>query len=319
MSEPGRRHDEQRLDAPPDPGAGLPRRHYWEWTGAGRRRSILLYLLLVVLGYVAMALGAAPLLPFLDGVETGSMQENVVLVYGFVLAFVAIPVLVKLLLGRPAYSVALPSWPPRWADYLIGWLGGWAILAVTTLTLSPWRDIRYVGWGGQTDAGALLLVATVVGLLIQTATEELYFRGVLMQATYRILRWTPVVLVLQALFFAQLHVGNIEAWGDGWTAGTPYFLAALAFGFAAWRSGSLMLPAGLHFGNNTFVLFFVSVEGDVLRGPSPWVFQAPTLGQASVASVLQLTLTVFLVLWVARLRPRPRRRETDRDSLHSSV
>lgn len=100
------------------------------------------------------------------------------------------------------------------------------------------------------SGGATLVLMVCTGFMIQTAFEELYFRGLLMQATRRLTSWLPVLLVVQAYVFASLHAGNLEGHAASYLTMVPYFVAALYFGWVAWRTGSLVIPMGLHFANN---------------------------------------------------------------------
>src|SRR5271166_1859351 len=76
------------------------------------------------------------------------------------------------------------------------------------------------------------------------------FRGLIAQFTRRIVNSVTLVVLVQALIFGALHVGNVRAWGGSPLGMAPYVLAVAAWGWAAWRTGSLLVPAALHFANN---------------------------------------------------------------------
>jgi membrane protease YdiL (CAAX protease family) len=87
--------------------------------------------------------------------------------------------------------------------------------------------VSFRGWDHVTAAGVPMLFAALLGLALQTAFEELYFRGLIAQATRRLIQWLPVVIGVQAVYFASLHVGNVEAWGSGNLAMVPYLVPAV--------------------------------------------------------------------------------------------
>jgi uncharacterized protein len=226
----------------------------------------------------------------------------VALEYSFAGVVIVVLLIARFLLGRPGWSVALPSWPPRWADYGVGMAIWWAGMAVIYLALIPLGRLTFHGWSSLAGAGLLLALATIVGVAIQTAAEELYFRGLLAQATRRITKWIPVVIGVQALLFAQLHAGNIEGWGGGIPAMAPYFATAVALGWTAWRSGSLMMPMGMHFANNVVLFLLVSTSGDVVKASTPFVARQPSVVLGIGEAFLQAVIVIVLVEIMARRR-----------------
>ena len=86
----------------------------------------------------------------------------------------------------------MPSWPPRLADFGLGIAIQWALMAAMYATfLLPFGKITYQGWNLDIVSTLPLLLATLIGLFIQTGFEELYFRGLLQQATRRIAKCAP--------------------------------------------------------------------------------------------------------------------------------
>lgn len=277
-------------------------RHYLEWSDRGRS-AIWRQVVAVVLGFSAWVIGSAPAVALLGRLINDPRTGAAAFEYTFVVGFLAVPLIVWLLLGRPAWSVALPSWPPRLADYGLGIAIRWAVMIVMYgVLLAPAGRLTYRGWGGALAGGAPLLLATVVGFAVQTGFEELYFRGLVAQATRRITKWAPAVIGVQALFFAQLHAGNVEAWGHGVLSMTPYFLAALTFAWAAWRTGSLLMSMGLHFANNAFLVLFVNTRGDVIQSAAPFVVETPDVAHAIVFAVGQAVLTIAAIELSTRKR-----------------
>lgn len=244
--------------------------NYLQW--ARRPRSaVVLHLLAVVamFGLWQVAQGAV-MITVTNRFGKDSVAADALMPLTFIAPTVVLLVLVRILFGPPTWRVALPQRPWRWTDYPIALALGWAAQLVTYLALSPVMDVAYRGWGAQQQLSLALLCALLLGLVVQTAFEEFYFRGIVMAATYRIVRWIPVVVGVQALFFAQLRVGNITAFGTGPVAMLPYLIPAVGFGYVAWRTGSLLMAMGLHLANNSFGVLGVGVKGDVLAGPAAW-------------------------------------------------
>ena len=136
------------------------------------------------------------------------------------------------------------------------------------------------------------------GLLIQTGTEELIFRGYLQQQLAA--RWSSpwVWMVVPAALFGVLHFST-ETYGP---LAVLVTLWAVAFGAAAAdltaRTGNLGAAVGLHFANNAQTLFLVGLYGN-LHGLSLYsvvMTPADTMAQLPYIAVDSVTL---LVSWLA--------------------
>ena len=273
-------------------------RNYLEWSDEGRP-AIWRYLAAIVLGFVFWMWGSIPAILLLQDFLNDPATKSIAFEYTFVVGLVAIPLITRYLLKRPAFSVALPSWPPCLADYGLGIAIQWAAMVVMYLVAAK---VSFRGWDHVTAAGVPMLFAALLGLALQTAFEELYFRGLIAQATRRLIQWLPAVIGVQAVYFASLHVGNVEAWGAGNLAMVPYLVPALAWGWIAWRTGSLLMPMGLHFANNAFLVLFVNTKGDVLQTVTPFIAETPTIERAALFAVGQAVLAIAAVEWIVRRR-----------------
>lgn len=101
--------------------------NYLEWSHEGKS-AIWRYVLAFFLGFLIWLWGSViPMLLVFKPLNIGPLTDSVAFYYTFIVGLIGIPLVVRLLPGRPAYSVALPSWPSNLADYGIG------ILIVATL------------------------------------------------------------------------------------------------------------------------------------------------------------------------------------------
>ena len=85
-------------------------RNYLEWSDEGRP-AIWRYLAAIVLGFVFWMWGSIPAILLLQDFLNDPATKSVAFEYTFVVGLVAIPLIVRYLLKRPAFSVALPAWP----------------------------------------------------------------------------------------------------------------------------------------------------------------------------------------------------------------
>jgi CAAX protease family protein len=150
----------------------------------------------------------------------------------------------------------------------------------------------------------VLVPVAVIGIALQTFTEEFIVRGALMQMCFRITSQAWFVIVLPAIAFAALHVNNIPE-GAGVVAYTPYFALGLAWGWIAWRTGSIWLSWGLHYAGNAFNAILVGNPDDVYTPISGIYARVTTDSNALLAlpDLVGAVATVVIVGIVLRGRP----------------
>lgn len=106
-----------------------------------------------------------------------------------------------------------------------------------------------------------LLPISLAAVMVQAATEEVFFRGYLQQQFAARFPDLPLWLVVPSLLFALLHMG---AGGTGANA-MLFGIWAAAFGLAAAdltaRTGAIGAALGLHAANNIAAVLFVSLAG----------------------------------------------------------
>ena len=141
------------------------------------------------------------------------------------------------------------------------------------------------------------LPLALLGLLIQTAAEELIFRGYLMQQLAARFRSPLVWMVLPSLAFGAVHY-------DPYTAGPNVWLmvgAATAFGFVAADltrvSGSIGAAWGFHFANNMVAILFLAVDGTI-PGLALYLTPYSIDDTANLPWLVLADLAVMLVAWL---------------------
>lgn len=179
-----------------------------------------------------------------------------------------------------------------------------AVNVLASVVQLPLIPVHYEGFAGLKAAGISVVAVSLVGFLIQTGTEELLFRGLLQQTFFRFTGSAWIAILGQALVFGFLHIQNVAAWGGNPLAMVPYLLTALTWGWAAWRTGSLLVPWGLHFVNNASEEFLVGTKGDVLHPIAPFSVEVPGIGLGTALVAISLVITIVLVeLYARRWRP----------------
>lgn len=132
-------------------------------------------------------------------------------------------------------------------------------------------------------------------IFIQTASEEILFRGYLQQqlAARFAARW--VWMGLPALVFAGLHYSQSAGAMLPFVLGSALIFALIASDLVE-QTGTLGAAMGIHFGNNLFGLLAVATS-DSMTGLSLYVVQAPSEVISPQMAGLVLALPALVLVW----------------------
>jgi uncharacterized protein len=120
----------------------------------------------------------------------------------------------------------------------------------------------------------LLLTAPLL-TLIQAGTEELFFRGYLLQGLGLLTRQPLVLLVISGILFAVPHFLNPEMATNFVLLALHYFLFGVVLTWITLKDNRLELATGMHVANNLFIVLIVNYQESALASPS--LFQASGL------------------------------------------
>ncbi|MBD2198076.1 MULTISPECIES: CPBP family intramembrane glutamic endopeptidase [Calothrix] len=131
---------------------------------------------------------------------------------------------------------------------------------------------------------------------IQTTTEELFFRGYIVQGASIV--WTNRIFlaILPAVIFTLPHLGNPEAIAGGWlTVFFSYFLVpGLLWTIISLIDGTTELAIGVHFANNIGGILVINAAGTVVTTPALFTFSEyhATYGALSVLVAIPVFLAI---------------------------
>lgn len=234
-------------------------------------------------------------------------QALTILMGSFVGLVLGVALVVRVLHKRKTSSVLGPGGRFSWANF---GRSGLVILALTAIgfgiaVLSGFRPER-----SSITVAEWLIRLVPFGLLIflQTAAEELTFRGYLLQSLAARYRSWLVWAVIPAVLFSLLHWNpGLNAWGNLAGMFDVACFATVAT-LLVYRTGDLGAAMGLHFANNAFVILIASQQ-KLLSGAA--LFAGPfmdggdwTAGDTMLSMVMSLASTA-LTLWLLTRRRSP--------------
>ena len=189
----------------------------------------------------------------------------------------------------------------RWRRAIRAFFIMWIVLAIagTVMTYLIGGEFKFVF-----DAKRFFGFAIISLLLlpVQSATEEIVFRGYLNQGLMRYLKNKWVVFAITSTLFMAMHLANPEAISAADKGILPLVMSGyFFFGFACCLmvliDDGLESAIGVHAGNNTFAALFVNYENSVLPTPSVFVTKAdPVYDSISTIVILSIVLVILYYL-----------------------
>ncbi len=146
------------------------------------------------------------------------------------------------------------------------------------------------------------LPATMLFIAFQATTEELFYRGFLLQLIGRWTKSWPIILLSITALFLIHHLANPEIDVFGWKAYLDYISAGLLFTGVALATGRLEYSIGLHIGWNWSLLMFdirSANAHDLYRGLGAIVYTGdltPTIVDAISSLLLYIVLFLMCLL-----------------------
>lgn len=208
----------------------------------------------------------------------------------------------KLIHKRTLLSLHTTASKFRWVRVMQGFLLTWIVLGIAAFLSQALGliEIEYVFAGGKFWIFALV---SLLFIPLQSATEEIVFRGYFNQGLTHLLKSKWIAFALTSLAFMGLHLSNPEAL-EGAASGTlpivmsGYFFFGFAMCLIVWIDDGLETAIGIHAGNNCFAAIIMNYENSVL--PTPSVFLTGTDPvKDSISTVVVLTILVA-VIWIWR-------------------
>lgn len=187
----------------------------------------------------------------------------------FFVLLVLIVAVVKLLHNRSITSLITVQPKVQFDRIWVGF-GIWLVIStlITVIQYCVWPSSFKVSFSLQ----QFLMMAPIILLMtpVQAATEELLFRGYLLQG-FSFVRNIWVLSFLNGLFFMLPHLGNPEMTIDPLFMALEYFSLGFIFAILTLKANGLEFCIGAHVANNLFNALFVNYSNSVLTTPSIFV------------------------------------------------
>lgn len=278
---------------------------YIEAAGWGKYRWWRYLLGLVVIFFVGLVVGgiAIPRIAFLFGGQEGLAAVNRLdyAAFGSMWGFVAVTAIFPFFLAGILIAVTLIhqrhprtlvtarekiSWR-RVGHGLVAWfVPFWLIAGLGQYFFYP----DTFSFNFDLTTFALFVPIALIFTAIQTTTEELFFRGYIVQGASIVWSNRVFLALVPAVIFALAHLLNPEASAGGWlTVFFNYFLVpGLVWTVVSLIDGTTELAIGVHFAHN--------IGGNLLMGVAGSAVTAPTLFTVSKFHATYTALSMLIVV-----------------------
>ncbi len=213
----------------------------------------------------------------------------------FVFTLLFLWLALKFIQNKPLSSIITGFEKIRWSRYFFSF-GIWSALIllltiVSYLTSPEEMEVRF-----NASNFVVLLIVAVVFIPIQTATEELIFRGYLMQGFGLVFKNGIVPLIITSVLFGLMHASNPEAKAHGLLIMMPYYILFGAFlGMLTLLDEGAELAMGIHCANNLVSSLLVCSKNSVLQTDSIFYTSSENPGGEFIAWIVMAAICFFIL------------------------
>lgn len=158
----------------------------------------------------------------------------------------------------------------------------------------PQRPAEFYAW----------LALGLVVILVQSAAEEIFFRGFLLRVWGAVIPYPLIVCPMLMALFIAIHVPNPDMQRD-LAMGLAVFIGGEAVAYAALlRTKTLAASMGLHWANNIFAIFFLATVPLADTAAAVFVYYDPVYaagGSRALDPITHLTNLAAVAVLLALL------------------
>lgn len=224
-----------------------------------------------------------------------STTQLIFMVLPFVFAFVALLLAIKFIHRRPMLTVFTSRAAFDWKRYFFSfavWAGILGIfLAISMATSSS------IQWNFNSSTFVMLLLVSLILFPIQTAVEEAFFRGWLLQGLGKGIKHAGLTIVVSGIFFGLLHGANPEVEKIGYGLFAYYIFSGIFLGIIAHLDDGLELGMGYHAANNLFAAVVLTNNWQAFQSDAIFMDTAPPSFGWDAILTLVLLQPALLILF----------------------
>jgi uncharacterized protein len=198
---------------------------------------------------------------------------------------------------RSLISFITPYQKINWKRVFFGFAVFFTLLFISQIIDMLFYPEDYQWNNFDTSRFIWLLVAVIFLIPIQTTSEELFFRGFLLQWIGKLIKQPILLSMIVGLIFGSLHFGNPEMTNGAFWVGLDYVFTGFILSYITTRTNSAEFSIGAHAANNMFIGIFLT-EKNSLWGNIPSLFVVTNVDGliSTIYSIIASTLFFIIVI-----------------------
>lgn len=258
-------------------------------------------LLTIAISLGAVLLGSAVsaiLMSFL-GMDYSPSEERknlqlALMIVPFIFLIIALLACVKFLHRRPLKSTFTARNQFDWKRYFFAF-SVWMMVLGGTLFLGYALNDP-IEWNVNWSTFFPLVLVSLVMLPLQTAAEDLFFRGLLLQSFHQWFGKTFLSILFSGLLFGFVHMGNPEIEEIGQEIIIYYISVGVFLALITHLDNGLELGMGYHAANNIFAALIITNDWQAFRTDALFIDHSPPgFGWDIVFSLLVIHPMILLL------------------------
>ncbi len=203
-----------------------------------------------------------------DFLKTRSVTNYIIQNINFIFFALGIFLTVKFLHQRKFLTLVSAEAKINFRRFFVGFAAWFFILGLMTV-ISFVLEPDNFEFAFKPAQWFILLACALILTPIQTSTEELFFRGYLMQGLSLITKQPLILMFLNGILFMLPHWGNPEIQRGPVWVGLYFFAFGVFCSFVTLKDNRLELALGIHAANNLLHIF-VTTKDSALPVPAIW-------------------------------------------------
>lgn len=266
------------------------------------------YLLTAIFVFLSLLIGNAVVLLLAALIEpnfTVSAGENpfktfdsntqlIFMMLPFAFALGALMLSIKYIHHRPILTVFTSRPAFDWKRYFFAF-AVWAAISGVFLAISI-ATTSNIHWNVDGATFFMLFAVSLILFPIQTAVEEAFFRGWLLQGLGKGIKHAGLTILLSGIFFGLLHGANPEVEKIGYGLFAYYIFSGIFLGILAHLDDGLELGMGYHAANNLFAAVILTNDWQAFQTDALFVDTAPpSFGWDAILTLIILQPALLLL------------------------
>ena len=274
--------------------------HYLALVHRGRNQWWRYVASVLVILLFAEVLGSIPFLVLARYYDYSGLRAFLALNLGVLVELAGLTIAVVLIHRRSLLSLITPHARIDWRRAAQGFAVWFALDAAASVIESMLYPGRY-RLTFNPDTFFIFAAAALCLTPLQAATEELLFRGYVMQGLALLVRRPAVIAIASGAIFMLPHLANPEVASNPLLVPPQYLVLGLLLAAVTLRDGRLELAIGIHTANNLFNGLIANYEDSVLTTDA--IFTSRFDPAYALAALVVASIATYLILFGRRGHP----------------